>query len=30
VPYWVEKVIDAALHIHCNLLVFLAAAMVAA
>ena len=26
VPFWVEKVTDAALHIHCNVLVFLAAA----
>jgi hypothetical protein len=26
VPYWVEKVADAALHINCNMLVFLVAA----
>ena len=26
VPYWVEKVADAALHINCNMLIFLVAA----
>jgi hypothetical protein len=28
VPYWVEKVADAALHINCNMLIFLVAAWV--